>query len=99
MPFRYYSPGVTIFVLVVACVLSLLSGSKKRHRVRPTRQTSTPEEDENIAAMRKVVAEYADCTAEVIQINVFGRRRVRTFRLLSPGRKVELRIKKGDIKV
>lgn len=52
-----------------------------------------------MVAMRKVVAEHEDCTAEVIKINVFGRRRVRTFRILSPGHKVELRMKKGDIKV
>lgn len=99
MPFRYYSPGATIFALVVVGVLSLLSGSKKRQREQPTRPEPTPEEDANMVAMRKVVAEHEDCTAEVIKINVFGRRRVRTFRILSPGHKVELRMKKGDIKV
>lgn len=49
--------------------------------------------------MQKVISEYEDYTAEVISINVFGRKRVSTFRLLSPGRKVDLRMSKGDIKV
>lgn len=49
--------------------------------------------------MKKVVAEHQDCTAEVIGINIFGRRKAETFRLLSPGMEVELLMKKGDIKV
>lgn len=97
MPFRFYSPGATIFSLVFAGVMSLFSSSRKRPVVHSSPQPS--EAEKNVSAMQKLVSEYEGYTAEVIDINVFGRRRVETFRLLSPGRKVELRIKKGDIKV
>lgn len=66
--------------------------------MRPILSRSTSD-NPDIAEMKKVVAEHNGWTAEVININVFGRRRVETFRLLSPGRKVELRMKNGDIKV
>ncbi len=98
MPFRFFSPGATIFSLVFAGVMSLVFKTKKR---KPTHISNQPtsEEDANIAAMKVVLSEHEDCTAEVIDINVFGRRRVETFRLLSPGRRVELRMKKDEIKV
>lgn len=98
MPFRYFSPGAIFFTFVIAGVLSLISRPKKKY-IRHISQPPTTEEDANVSAMKRVISEYKDYTAEVIPINVFGRRRVETFRLLSPGRKVELRIKNGDIKV
>lgn len=100
MPFRNYSPGAGLFALVAAGVMSLFPSRIKKNHSYDT--TADPEEEvrnQNLAAMKKIVAEHEDCTAEVIEINVFGRRKVNTFRLLSPGRKVELLMKKGDIKV
>lgn len=98
MPFRHFSPEATLFALVAAGVMKLFPGSKKR-RYTYTRDEPSAEEEANISAMQGVVSAHEDCTAEVIPINVFGRRQVETFRLLSPGDKVTLRIKNDDIKV
>lgn len=54
----------------------------------------TPRERENISVMKKLVAQYEGYSAEVFDISVFGRRNVETFRIFSPGRKLEL--KKSD---
>lgn len=98
MPFRYSSPGATAFALVAAGVLSLFPTKRSSDHIRPALSPSTSD-NTDIEELKKVVAEHDGCTAEVINLNVFGRKRVETFRLLSPGRKVELRMKKGDIKV
>ena len=97
MPFRFYSPGATIFSLVFAGVMSLFSRPKKHYVIHSDPQLS--EEKKNLSAMQKIVSEYEGYSAEVININVFGRRHVETFRLLSPGRTVELKMSKGEIKV
>lgn len=89
--------------LIFGGILSLIPEKKKKrykgNSYQPSHSSSQPkvmtERESNISAMGKVVTEHEDSTAEVI----FGRRKVETFRLLSPGRKVELRMKKGDIKV
>ncbi|GEM_PF-5944864 len=41
--------------------------------------------------MKKLVAQYESYSAEVFDITVFGRRNVETFRIFSPGRKLELK--------
>lgn len=51
----------------------------------------TPRERENISVMKKLVAQYEGYSAEVFDIWVDGRRKVETFRIFSPGRKVELK--------
>lgn len=96
--YRFYSPGTTIFAILVMCILSLFPRRKKL-RVSKTCNEPSDTERANISAMKKVVAEHEGFTAEVIPINVFGRKRVETFRLISPGHSVELRMKDGDIKV
>ena len=60
-----------------------------------TLSTPTPEEKSNVLAMEKVVAAHEGCSAEVFNISVLGRRKVETFRLLSLGCKIELRLKRG----
>lgn len=104
MPFRYFSPGATIFSLVAAGVMSLFSRSKKSSSTASFSPSSTTSyqskvEEENVSAMQEIVSQHKDCTAEVIDINIFGRRRVETFRLLSIGQKIDIRMKKGDLKV
>lgn len=54
---------------------------------------------ENIERVEKIVEEYEGYTAEVIKIMVSGRKKVNTWRLLTPGDKVDLRLIKGSIKV
>lgn len=102
MPFRYFSPGATLFGLVVAGIFSLFSGGRRRRR-RTVATSQIPQPDPvrqaNFSAMQRVVAMHTDCTAEVIDIIVTGHRHVSTFRLLSPGREVELRAYNDDIKV
>ena len=92
-----------LFALAVAFVLSLIPSSRKRKAAgrtfNPTNDRPCSTEEANISAMKKVVSEHQDCTAEVIGLNVSGRKHVETFRLLSPGNEVELRMKKGAIKV
>lgn len=51
----------------------------------------TERERKNISDVEKLVARYDGYTAEVFDINVFGRRKVETFRLLNPGEEVTLR--------
>lgn len=97
MPFRNWTTEAAVFTLIAAGVLSLFTSKKRRTYSKPTKLS--PSEDPYIAAMKKVVDEHNGWTAEVIKINVFGRRRVETFRLLSPGREIELRMKKGNIRV
>lgn len=101
MPFRYYSPGSGIFAFLVMGVMSLFSGGKRRLRVAPAseKKTGPTLEEVNMAAVKKVVEAHADCTAEVIKLLVFGRRRVSSFRCVWPGSPVELRMIRGDIKV
>ena len=100
MPFRYYSPGTEIFALLVMGVLSFFFGRKKRRSVEraPEKKGRTLEEV-NMAAVKKVVDAHADCTAEVIDLLVFGRRRLSSFRCVWPGSPVELRMIRGDIKL
>jgi len=57
------------------------------------------EEQANVLAMEKIVAQHEGYTAEVIHINVFGRKRVDDFRLLKPGHEIELRMGRGGIRV
>lgn len=98
----FFSPGSLLFTLIVVGVMSLFSRSKKRPAQYSSPKSSSPlpaEAEANVDAMKKIVEKYDGYTAEVIEIRVFGRRRVDTFRLLSPGSKVDLRMKKGDIKV
>lgn len=98
MPFRDCTPGAILFSLVTAGVMKLFSGSKKR-RYTYTPDELSAEEEANISAVQIIVSAHEDCTAEVIPIRVFGKRRVDTFRLLSPGDKVTLKIKNDEIKV
>lgn len=105
--FRCHSPGSMLFSLIAGWVLSFIPAKRRKrykgNSYQPSHTSSQPkvmtERESNISAMEKVVAEHADCTAEIIKFDVFGRRKVGTFRLLSPGHKVELRMKKGDIKI
>lgn len=99
MPFRIYSPLTDFLGFITVGILELFSRRRKRWET-PEQSTPQPtEEEQNISAMQKVVAEYDGYSAEVFNISVFGRRRVETFRLLTPGKRVELKMKKGDIKV
>ena len=98
MPFRYFTPGIQFISLAIAGVMSLISRPKKRG-VRHISHSPSTQEDENVFNVTKIITKHSDCTAEVIPINVFGRKKVETFRLLSPGREVDLIMKNGYIKV
>lgn len=92
--FRIYSPGVTLFSLAVAVVLSLIKLPRKI-RKPASDSASSPYLD----MVRKVVASHADCTAEIFNIFVSGVARVRIFSELTPGDRVELRLRNGAVSV
>lgn len=50
-------------------------------------------------AVRNVVVSHDDCTAEVFNIFVSGAGKVRIFSELTPGDRVELRLRGGDVTV
>lgn len=92
--FRFYSPGVQIFSLITAGILSLIKPRKKTGR-RASDSAPDPYTDK----VRRVVASHADCTAEIFNIFVSGVRKVRFFSLLTPGDRVELRLREGNVSV
>lgn len=92
--FRSYSPGTTLFSLVAAGVLSLFKSPKKTKR---TTSDSVPSPYSDM--VRKVVASHAECTAEIFNIFVSGAGKVRIFSELTPGDRVELRLRNGDVSV
>jgi len=49
--------------------------------------------------VRKVVASHADCTAEIFNIFISGGGKVRVFSGLTPGDRVELRLRNGEVSV
>lgn len=96
----YYAPmsfPVLVFLIVAfICYMRKTSPKKSQSSLFDDLMDSEPmplstRERENIAEMERVVAQYEGYTAEVFDITVFGRKKVDTFRLLNPGRKVELR--------
>ena len=98
-----FTIGGAVFTVAVRCILGLFPNRSKstiRHTPRlSTTDEPNSEEEANILAMEKVIAEYEGYTAEVFKVNIFGRKRVETFRLLSPGQRVDVKKKKGEIKV
>lgn len=92
--FRIFSPGAQIFSLIAAGFLSLIKPSKKT--VRPV---SNPAPQPYLDMVQKVVASHADCTAEVFNIFVHGVEKVRVLSELTPGDRVELRLRDGKVSV
>ncbi|MDE7401957.1 MAG: hypothetical protein K2M87_00925 [Muribaculaceae bacterium] len=92
--FRSYSPGATLFSLVVAGFMSLIKPSRKI-----VKQTPDSSPSPYLDRVRKVVVSHADCTAEIFNIFVSGARKVRIFSELTPGDRVELRLRNGDVSV
>ena len=93
----YYGPA-PLPLMIFAIVGFLVYLYKHRTPARKCNEilsAHTSEEKSNVLAMEKVVAAHEEYSAEVFNISVFGRRKVETFRLLSPGDKVELRLKRG----
>ncbi len=84
--FRYYSPGVTIFSLVAAGVLSLFKRSPKRtYKSQPTHQPYIPK-------IRRVVDAHKDYTAEVFNVFVHGQKKVAVSSVLVPGDSLDVKI-------
>lgn len=92
--FRLYSPGTQLFSLIAAGFLSLFKTSKRSGRPAADSATS-PYMD----SVRNVVDSHADCTAEVFNVFVSGAGKVRIFSELTPGDRVELRLRNGDVSV
>lgn len=96
--FRQYSPGVQLFSLITARFLSLFKSSKKARRPRPNPESSHSR-GPYCNLVQKVVAAHTDCTAEVFNIFVSGADKVRVFSELTPGDRVELRLRGGEVAV
>lgn len=92
--FRIFSPGIQIFSLMTAGFLSLFKSSNKTSRPA-SGSAPSPYSD----MIHKVVASHADCTAEVFNIFVHGVGKVRIFSDLTPGDRVELRLRDGEVSV
>lgn len=90
--FRSYSPGTQIFSLIAAGILSLFKPSKKIRR-----STSDSSSSPYHASVRRVVDAHADCTAEVFNVFVSGAGKVRIFSELTPGDRVELKLRNGEV--
>lgn len=89
-------------MIAMGAVIAIMKAIRPKKRSRPTsvKETHKEEAQENIDEMTAVVNAHKGYTAEVINVNVFGKRAVETFRLLRPGRAVEIRRnRKGDLKV
>lgn len=92
--FRLFSPGAQLFSLISAGLLSLFKPSRNTGRSDPDSAPS-PYSD----TVRKVVASHADCTAEIFNVFVSGREKVRVFSDFTPGDRVELRLSNGEVSV
>jgi len=55
------------------------------------------EKRKNVSAVESVVEAHSDCTAEVINVFVKGRRAVKKFRLLTPGDVVRLDVREDNV--
>lgn len=84
MPFRYYSPGSSVFALLIAGVLKLFKTPKKR------RHTAGQKSEPYVSNVQRVLAAHADCTAELFNIFVKGNKRVAPFSRLVPGDRMEM---------
>lgn len=93
----YYGPApLPLMIFAIAgFFIYLYKHRTPARKCSETLSTPSPEEKSNVLAMEKVVAAHEGYSAEVFNVSVFGRRKVETFRLLSQGDKVELRLKKG----
>lgn len=98
MPFRYYTLGTILFSFIAMGIMKLIPSSRKRAVTRNSECDSAALEA-NVNAMKRVVAEHEDFTAEVISFGIYSRRQVEIFRRVSPGERVELARKKGKINV
>lgn len=92
--FHLFSPGVIIFSLITAGILSLIRPSKKT-RKSVSGSAHSPYSDK----VRRAVASHADCTAEIFNVFVSGVGKVRMFSELTPGDRVELRLRDGEVSV
>jgi len=100
----YYAPMPfpVLVLLVISFVFYMIKhrGRKSYGSASLTPRHPMPSEEQaNVLAMEKIVAQHEGYTAEVIHINVFGRKRVDDFRLLKPGHEIELRMGRGGIRV
>lgn len=86
MPFRITTPGATIFSLIAAGILSLFGGS--RCKTRSSKRGYTP----YVSPIQRVVDAHRDCTAELFNIFVNGRKRVGVFSELTPGDRVSINL-------
>ena len=92
MFFRIYSPAATIFSFVTAGVLSRLGGH--RHKSRRRREV-TP----YVPKIQRVIDAHRDCTAELFNIFVRGRKRANAFAQLSPGDMLEVKLDGDSLEV
>lgn len=101
--------GDAPFFLVLLSIFAFFFDTRKR-RSKPTSIASPEESDiweeekkreeqQNTEAAQRLVEAHADCTAEVINIIVWGWGRVYDFRKLRPGDPVEISRHKGEFKV
>lgn len=91
--FRRFSPTVYIISLAIARVLSLIKPPRKTTRRPASDSAPSP----YLNPVRKVVEAHADCTAEVFNVFISGAGKVRIFSKLTPGDRVELRLRYGDV--
>lgn len=82
--FRWYSPGTTAASLLIAWVLSLFKA--------PTRKIRKPVDayEPYVSEVQRIVDAHSDCTAEVFNIFVSGRKKVNAFSQLIPGDEVSV---------
>lgn len=101
----YYAPmPFPVMALLIIAFICYMHKTRPKTKTKPKSNSNpyddlmecdtrdlTPQERENISVMKKLVAQYEGYSAEVFDIWVDGRRKVETFRIFSPGRKVELK--------
>lgn len=93
MPFRFSTPGVTLFSLLAVGIMSLFRAPKSHSRL--SRSSQPP----RVSRMQKIVDAHRDCTAEVFNIFVKGRRSVRLFSDITPGDRVGLHLQGNSVTV
>lgn len=93
MPFRFSTPGFTLFSLVAAGIMSLFRAPKKHIR------TSRPSQPPCVSRVQEIVNTHSDCTVEVFNIFVKGRRSVRIFSDITPGDRVGLHLHGSTVTV
>lgn len=86
--FHHYGLGSWIATAIIVGILKLFKMPKRT--LAPAKDVKPYVDD-----VRKVVAKYADCTAEVVNVFVSGRKKVALMHVLTPGDRVELGLHDG----